>query len=70
MRDWKKFDNDEIMTIWKGFISQEFGNQDPLCMKYRHAKPIRLTPMEIINLVEDLMDRLDIRENAETCKEA
>ena len=56
-RDWKKFENDEIMTIWKGYVAQEFGRQDPLCM------PIRLTPLEIIQLVDELMDRLDIKEN-------
>jgi len=63
MREWKKFDNDEIMTIWKGYIAQEFGHGDPLCMSYHHPKPLRLTPMEIVRLVDELMDRLDIKEN-------
>jgi len=62
MRDWKKFENDEIMTVWKGYVAQEFGHNDPLCMRIRHDKPIRLTPMEIIKLVDELMDRLDIKE--------
>lgn len=64
-RDWKKFDNDEIMTIWKGYIAQEFGAHcnDPLRMRLYHDKPIRLTPMEIIQLVDELMERLDIKEN-------
>lgn len=62
-RDWKKFENDEIMTIWKGFIAQEFGTQDPLRMRMYHDKPIRLTPIEIIALVEELMRRLDIKDN-------
>ncbi len=65
-RDWKKFENDEIMTIWKGFISQEFGCQDVLRMQRYHDKPIRLTPMEIISLVDELMRRLDIKENGST----
>jgi len=65
MRDWKKFTNDEIMTIWKGYICQEFGRGDPLNLNYYHPKPIRLTPMEIIKLVEELMDRLDVKENVE-----
>lgn len=64
-RDWKKFENDEIMTIWKGYIAQEFGNGDPLCFRLYHSKPIRLTPMEIVQLVEELMDRLDIKENGQ-----
>jgi hypothetical protein len=62
-RDWTKFENDEIMTIWKGFIAQEFGTQDPLRMRMYHDKPIRLTPLEIISLVDELMKRLDIKEN-------
>lgn len=63
MRDWTKFENDEIMTIWKGYVAQEFGINDPIRMKLHYEKPIRLTPMEIIKLVEDLMNRLDIKEN-------
>lgn len=68
-RDWKKFENDEIMTIWKGYIAQEFGSQDPLRISFYRDKPIRLTPMEIISLVEELMNRLDIKENGEKNKE-
>ena len=63
LRDWKKFDNEEIMVIWKGYIAQEFGCQDVLRLRLYHEKPIRLTPMEIIQLVEELMDRLDFKEN-------
>lgn len=62
-RDWKKFENDEIMTIWKGYIAQEFGCNDVLNMRLHHDKPIRLTPLEIIKLVDELMNRLDIKEN-------
>ena len=64
-RDWKKFENDEIMTIWKGYLAQEFGSFDPLGQRTKHEKPIRLTPMEIIQLVDELFDRLDIKENGE-----
>ena len=63
MRDWKKFENDEIMTIWKGYLSQEFGSQDFLNIQRVHPKPIRLTMMEIVKLVDELMYRLDIKEN-------
>lgn len=64
-RDWTKFENDEIMTIWRGYVAQEFGThaRDPLSMRLYHDKPIRLTPMEIIQLVDELMNRLDIKEN-------
>jgi len=63
MRDWEKFENDEIMTIWRGYIAQEFGCHDPLRLKLHHDKPIRLTVMEIIKLVDELMKRLNIKEN-------
>lgn len=66
MRDWKKFENDEIMTIWKGFIAQEFGNYDVLRQSLYHEKPIRLTPLEIVKLVDELMNRLDVKENGTT----
>lgn len=65
MRDWKKFDNDEIMTIWKGYLAMEFGERcyDPLNQKCKYDKPIRLTSIEIIKLVDELMERLDVKEN-------
>jgi len=63
MREWTKFENDEIMTIWKGYLAQEFGNGDVLRMRCVHEKPIRLTPIEIIKLVDELMRRLDVKEN-------
>lgn len=62
-RDWEKFENDEIMTIWNGYKSQEFGTYDPLGHRLHHEKPIRLTPMDIIKLVDNLMQRLDIKEH-------
>ncbi len=54
------------MTVWKGYLCQEFGNNDPLNIRYIHQKPIRLTAMEIIKLVDELMDRLDIKENGKS----
>jgi hypothetical protein len=67
MRDWKKFENDEIMTIWKGYLAWEFPSYgDPLNNRPTHEKPIRITPMEIVKLVDELMDRLDVKENGKT----
>jgi len=65
MRDWKKFENDEIMTVWKGYIAQEFGSSNPLGLKLYTEKPIRLTCMEIIQLVDELMNRLEIKDKNE-----
>lgn len=63
MRDWKKFTNDELWTIWKGYLATEFpGYGDPLNMKPIQFKAIRLTPMEIIKIVDELMDRLEIKD--------
>ncbi len=64
MRDWKKFDDDEIITVWKGYLAAEFPNHDnPLYLRPEHYIPgvIRLTPMEIVKLVEELIDRLGIK---------
>lgn len=64
MRNWTKFENDEIMTIWKGYLSCEFPDYgDPLRLRPISPKPIRLTSMEIIKLVDELMNRLDVKEN-------
>lgn len=63
MRDWKKLENDELMTIWKGYLACDFGSYDPLRIHSCVQKPLRLTAMEIIKLVDELMDRLDIKEN-------
>lgn len=64
MRDWKKFGNDEITTIWKGYLHTEFPfYENSLNVRPEHFKPnsIRLTPMEIIKLVEELMERLEMK---------
>lgn len=60
-REWDKFKNDEIFAIWHSYISTEFGG-DPLCLRRPFKQAIRLTPMEIIKLVEELLNRLEIKE--------
>lgn len=65
-RDWKKFTNDEIFSVWKGYCKTEFPNyDDPLLICPIISKPMRLTPMEIIKLVEELIDRLEIKDKDE-----
>ena len=62
-RDWNKFENDELFAVWKGYLRTEFPNYDnPLGQCRVVDKPIRLTPNEIMRLVEELMDRLEIKE--------
>jgi hypothetical protein len=61
-REWDKFTNDEITTIWKGYLQTEFGGYDVLRQSIAPGiKQMRLTPMEIIRLVDELMNRLEIK---------
>jgi hypothetical protein len=65
MREWKKFTNDELWTIWKGYQKTEFPSYgDPLHQHMLIDKPIRITCIEMIRLVDELMDRLEIKENS------
>ena len=62
MRDWEKFENDELATMWKGYLQTEFVNYDVLKMSIApKMENLRLTPMEIIRLVEELFKRLEIK---------
>lgn len=63
-REWEKFNNDEIYGIWHSYLKTEFpGYGDPLCNQREFKQSIRLTPMEIIRLVDELLKRLEIKEN-------
>lgn len=70
MRDWKKFENDEIITIWTGYLQTEFQAYDILRQSVAPShKNFRLTPMEIVRLVDELMDRLAIKMNCQEMRE-
>ncbi len=61
-REWKKFENDELGAIWRGYLQTEFQTYDVLRQSIAPSeKNMRLTPMEIIRLVDELMDRLEIK---------
>lgn len=65
MRDWEKLENDEIYAIWHSYCKTEFGHsyQNALCLNpIEFKQAIRLTPMEIIKLVELLLIRLEQKE--------
>lgn len=69
MRNWKEMKNDEIYAVWSGYVRTESYNHDPLRTNYyAKEKPMRLTPMEIHHLIEELLDRLEIRENESITK--
>lgn len=61
-REWEKFDNDELSAIWRGYLQTEFKSYDPLRLSCAPSiKNMRLTPMEIIRLVEELLVRLEAK---------
>jgi len=62
-RKWNELKNDEIWAVWKEYLRTDgLACYDPLKIDSIRSKPVRLTPMEIIKLVEELMDRLEIKE--------
>ncbi len=63
MRNWKDMQSDEIYSIWSAYVRNESYNHDPLRLNYYEKdKVMRLTSMEIHRLVENLLDRLEIKE--------
>jgi hypothetical protein len=63
MRKWENMQNDEIYSIWKGYCMSSCRG-DPLCQS-DHPKPMRLTYVEVHALVEELLNRLDIKQKNE-----
>ncbi len=63
-RKWKDMQSDEIYGIWHSYIKTEFGI-DTLSQTRPFKQSIRLTPMEIIRLVDELLTRLEIKETKE-----
>lgn len=62
-RKWKELQSDEIYAIWKEYLRSEgLAHCDVLNLDPVRSKPMRLTPMEIIKLVEELLDRLEAKE--------
>ena len=63
MRKWEDLENDEIYGIWHSYLSTEFqGYNDPCRLRPDFKQAIRLTPMEIIKLVDELLIRLEAKE--------
>jgi hypothetical protein len=62
-RKWKELQNDEIYAIWTEYLRSEgLAGCDPLRLEPFKSRPMRLSPMEIIKLVDELIDRLEIKE--------
>jgi hypothetical protein len=62
VRTWKEMKNDEIWSIWSNYVRTEVMIDPCRLNYYEKDKPIKLTPMEIHRLVEELLDRLEIKE--------
>lgn len=60
MRDFKKMETDEIYALWLGYLKTDYSSYDPLSFRSHipHKIPIRLTPVEITKLVEEIFERL------------
>lgn len=62
-RKWKELQNDEIFAIWTQYLRSEgLSNYDPLHQDALKDRPMRLTPMEIFKLVDELLNRLEAKE--------
>jgi hypothetical protein len=69
-RKWKELQNDEIFAIWKEYLRSEgLAGNDLLHFDPIRSKPMRLSPIEIIKLVEELLDRLEIKETKENLED-
>ena len=62
VRAWKEMKSDEIWSIWSNYVRTDFTTDSCGLNYYEKDKPIKLTPMEIHRLVEELLDRLEIKE--------
>lgn len=61
MRRWDNLQNDEIYAIWKEYLITDGYRGIPLQLDSIERKPMRLTVNEIIKLVEELLNRLEIK---------
>lgn len=62
MRNWKEMKSDEIFAIWSAYVKTEC-SYESIHFNNSTEKTMRLTPHEIHKLVEELMNRLEIKEN-------
>jgi hypothetical protein len=63
MRKWSQLHNDEIFAIWKEYLRTEgFNTYNVLMIDNIVSKPMRLTMIEVLKLVDELLDRLEAKE--------
>lgn len=70
MRNFKAMDTDALYALWDGYKRTDWGGHDPLNFCVVHSKcPIRLTPLEIIKLLDEVFERLLRKEGYEVKEE-
>lgn len=63
-RKWCDLQNDEIYAIWNAYLRSEgLTHYEPLRLDCIVNRPMRITPMEMIKLVDELLNRLEIKES-------
>ena len=64
-RAWNQLQNYEIFAIWNEYLRYEgLTTCDSLAIDRIQSKPMRLTPIDIIRLVSELLDRLEVKESS------
>lgn len=66
MRDFEKMETDELYALWDGYKRTDWGGYDPMnhCVVHCAIK-IRLTPLEMIKMMDELFIRLLKKEGHE-----
>ncbi len=61
-RKWDELQNDEIYSIWQNYLRAEgLAYCDPLRCDPIPSRPMRISPIEMIKLVDELLDRLEAK---------
>ncbi len=64
-REWEKFENDELFALWRCYKACEFPEQSYIASSHFVGKKLRLSPMEIIKLVDELIKRLEVKDETQ-----
>lgn len=63
-RRWEEMGNDEIYAIWAQYIRTSYYVGSEVNFTYS-GKKVRLTSRELHELIDELLNRLEIKENIE-----
>lgn len=66
MRDFEKMSTDEMYALWQGYLQTDWNGYDPLHQRMQYPKiAIRMTPLEIIKMADEIFVRLLKKEGYE-----